>query len=826
MVNINLFLALSLLFILPTAWGALGYTTITQKKISDTFLGCVVKGWSLGILGWSLFCLVAFYFNSTIWALGGAYVAAGLCFFKLSYVKYRVYDDIYLSRLKENFGLLFVLLVLGFSGFIIGSYQDMSADTIDHIAFVQRAISLPFLSLDIYTLSSTDKLNLLVANYAYNSIHILYAFISALVNIDPIIFFFHAVAVMLPLFFLACLYVCQSFFKDNRLILFHSILILIFFAFFFNVARTTTYPNIFGFIISVVILSTCLKKIEFTSISNCQNKEVYFWCSVSSCLLFVHPQWWFYTGMGLFFFSIKILMLNHKKPYCKMVAMSAALLFLFSLPFALIKYAAYSSVVDDLGAILAGRYINDFYDFYGFNGYSPKNVFSWVDVTLLVICLSFVLFFSINKKNICNDFYKNYCFSVVIFFGALILLLFPPFFHLLSEFVTINLMVRLKPYFIDFWVFICCVLLLSFAVNSTFFRRFLAVINDKISLSARCFIVSTAFFGFLFTLLFFESSYLSIKRWVKSDKNYETIYGPLLSSVSGSNLKGLLDVIPSDAKVLSDLPGVVNLMGIEVVYPFLSFTEYDKQVQRDVATVLDVSTSENEFVSLLSKYNPDFVLISPRNSNVGWMKLDSYSSLNKKSQIYHKEANYFNKQWVLYEVDKTLLSQKVNNYIPQVKRVYESPLVDNDSRCFLPGSAITYNSDIDKTGWAGSDELLDLSWVSTSDSVLWLVKRLGWFYLEFKLSESRYVDDLDLIINNFSSSYNGLSEIRMYIGTDDNQWILNNTYKMEPYVGVKNFTFNVSANIVKIRLALKGKGNITLSEVRFLSKNCNSVVEK
>ena len=214
--------------------------------------------------------------------------------------------------------------------------------------------------------------------------------------------------------------------------------------------------------------------------------------------------------------------------------------------------------------------------------------------------------------------------------------------------------------------------------------------------------------------------------WLYSDRVYAQLYGPTLTQTMRSPvLRDLLSQIPPRSRVLTDNPNwLVAFRDVYVVNSVQGETRQGRFINKMVAPVFELESSQAEVLRRLRAlpYPPEYVLLSPRVSNLSWMKYDHAVPFKKLAEVTAPETTYFTNTFVLYRVD---LSSP-----PQVKTT--SVVTLPPAACKVRRIFPAYRSFPPPQGWSPKgDELYDGRWDHPQNALLWVPLKLAWFYIKF-----------------------------------------------------------------------------------------------
>lgn len=606
-------LGAALVVLLPLLGGSGIARLIPQGKgLSSSAIG-VGEVFSYGLVVWSICSSLGYLFSLTLYQL---LVLFGCLSLSILFYSNSRTSRKWGSSVDSTFGVTFTVASILFVSLIaVGAYDGYSSDSCIHLSYIQRALHLPELSLDVFQLTPEIDSPLLQGAYSYNSVHVLYAACSAISGMDPTAIWVFAAAYILVMFLYTGVSACQRITGCKYVSLVFLVLLLLFWGWIANPTRTFSYPNILGQLLYTTYISLLFFYLRSAFITKA---FCVFFCAASGSLLLVHPQWWLYALMTIVALSGYVFLIRTVRYE---VAFKLLTIFaLGSVTVVLLKWGAYGASQEQLSSFFDQRYAKVTYHVWGMLGFKPLSVLRWYHYIFLAPSLFLVA--RLFCKRIAGQkltFHGRDAVAVLLvaFFS---IVLFPPFTTLVTELATANFVKRILSYLVSWWGLVLVSILIVDSYNFLLKNRKCKGFR-QINSRYQYVVLFTAFIVLAYCLVFTDSSKMNVSSQLERENSLVSIYGPNIRRINASNLKALLDKIPRDAVVLSDMPKLAPMYrGAQSLGPVKNHSVAENDLQTKIDRLFTMETTSNEVNSLLSELNPDYILLSPKNINIAWMR--------------------------------------------------------------------------------------------------------------------------------------------------------------------------------------------------------------
>lgn len=805
-------LAATLPILLLLAGGAGYFALLPTSKNADFSVKNIGGMFACGIVVWSACATIGYLFSLKLSEILIIYALASLSLFLAAF---RFNRKIALSPPNLSSIVLFFAAFLVFLFLIlVGAHDNYSSDASIHLAYIQRALRLPEISLDLFQLTPTVKSPLLSGAYAYNVIHLLYAASAVISGFDPTQTWIFTAAYVSIVFIFTMVFAGTQVANHRNVSALIPLALLIYWGWVDNPTRTFSYPAIFGQILYIAYAGFLA---HYTRCAERSSALEITLAAISGALLLTHPQWWLYAGITAICASAYAMLLTGARfTRCLYVVL---LFIMGSAPIIIMKWGIYDQSRGLLPNFFDDRYANIIYSVWGMRSFNPISILNWYDWLFLFASVSVIakiLWRRVKKREVK---FSGSGFAAAMLISFFVILLVPPLTSIAIHFVTANIVLRILTYAVPIWG----VFLLSILV-STLFKKHWASVIERLGTKLSDFLVASTIVAAAICLpvsiFFLESSGFNYTKLRELDKRHESIYGPSIKTVNNSRLRGLLDAIPASATVLSDMSKLAPLYrGAQSVGPIKTHSGAELQLKKKIDRLFDAETDYETERLIMEELNPDFVLLSPINSNMSWMRnWDERPEFKLLSDVTDPSLGFGNNRYILYAYETGHITG--NAAKKQNNEKIESP------DCSSGSIKIPYEILTDMVPAGARRAASDLSVAFDGDdgeTVTWMLRAHSWFFLGLKLPYDEYeLAEVSLRMNNATSSYNSrLSDIAFFGKDVSGYWRLIEHIKPSGYreIGAQSWAVPICAlDLTDIRIAFRAKARVSVAEVALLGK--------
>lgn len=410
-----------------------------DRQLDLNFFGVTSISFSLGLAVWTWLTWVGFLIEINLFLLVGLFALISILLYVFLYLrKLQLVIPDHFKLDSYAVGLIASTSAIMIVYYFVGSFQDPSADSFGHLAFIRKVYETSVVSSDIFIASSQVPYNLGNAAYAYTTIYPLFAFLAEVFGIDPAVIWFHMPGVMLFIFISAFLFLAFSVLKEHKYVLVFALLLLLTWAVWGHGFRGVGYPNTLSFIMYLVVMGLMLAIPNRDHWGLRNSAGVVF---LASSMVLVHSQWW-----AFLFGSIGLMMLFQLVVRRFRPAFSTALILggiaLFSVPLLLTKTSFYQIISSELENILQYRYTDQLFfigDLYAFNLLEILSSQHFIWILFSIILLAVLLIRRIELNVI-----FEVAFSAFIVLMCAFIMINPVTVSIISELATTTVAARLR----------------------------------------------------------------------------------------------------------------------------------------------------------------------------------------------------------------------------------------------------------------------------------------------------------------------------------------------------------------------------------------------
>ena len=411
-----------------------------ESHLKVNIFGATAISFSLGLALWTWLTWIAYLLEFNLYVLLAVYLVSAIGFYALLYVnKMRIDLAQYFQLSGYEWGTFGAMLALMAVYYLVGSFQDPSADSFGHLAFIRKLMEQPIVSVEIFIASANVPYNLGNGAYAYTTIYPLIAAVSQIFSVDPALIWFHLPGVMAFVFISAFLFLAYSALNEKRYVLVFSLLLLLSWALWGHGLRGVGYPNTLSFIMYLVamgaVLGISIRQIQWSA------KFVSVLVFMSASMVLVHSQWWAFLFGTLGLWAIFNLVLRRYREALS-GGVVLALVGLFSLPLLFTKTSFYQIIASELENVLLYRYTEKLFyigNMYAFNLFETLNIQHF----LLIICALISLFFMMRRK-LKLEVVLGVAFSAFVVVAIALVMINPVLVPIISEFATTTIAARMR----------------------------------------------------------------------------------------------------------------------------------------------------------------------------------------------------------------------------------------------------------------------------------------------------------------------------------------------------------------------------------------------
>ena len=283
-----------------------------------------------------------------------------------------------------------------------------------------------------------------------------------------------------------------------------------------------------------------------------------------------------------------------------------------------------------------------------------------------------------------------------------------------------------------FYIFVCAILIVIKLIMK---RLEFRVDLQKLSSFARrkeMRIAWTAFLAYLAIFLLLPRSQLNMNHLADWNAVRNRLQGPSLEQIlSSEQLRRMFESIEDKSVILMDRPNRDVLQAFKDIYKVAATDERTgagKAFNEKITGILDYRTPVDEVLSGILQLSPDYLVLSPFRSHLGWMRFDNYPGAFKK--VFDERIDnidFLNRRYVVYKIDRMALSALAasgGDIRPQEPGEHEA--TSEGSRA-IPAS---FSSELDLTN--------EDQWNETSRRIVWEdYNPQPWYYFEYDL-QSEY----------------------------------------------------------------------------------------
>jgi hypothetical protein len=653
-----------------------GLLLATGVMRNSSVFATLAPAFLVGAAVWSWFTSAGYFCGMGYSGLGLLYVLVGLVAWGIGLERGGAYWTESIStgeRVIVLFGLLF-----GATLFFVGSYQDPSSDTLRHLALIRRIMAAPVLNDGIFVLSRNEPYDLLGAAYAYNSIHVLYAWVAELTASEPTRNFFHQPAITVILLLSAHYWLAQAITKNRRAASVYTLIVIFLWAllgFGLHRGRTLAYPESFAYVAYIAWSGFLLQLLQ-------DKPGPVGWslfCIITAGLMYVHSQWWLYAMLTLAVVIVWFLL--QRQGYMALVVLvvttvSSAL----SLPLLLLRMRNYAEISGQLGSMLRGYYDSRLYhwwDLYGFNPFAwPPSL--WIGTTSLWALGALFIWAAMRQRLATRGaMYVLPSFIALVFYAMWV----TPLTMLVAEAFTTTLAWRLfelvilwggmaifmgiygvREDFQRWWLtlsdncrrrllaiavfVVLLVLLLVPGIKTARQSFFYGANNASLLFLALSGLVACGLFArhvsrqlvsvsprgvegfllggqrtllvaaFLAVVLYGPGSSLAPWQLDNTDRQYAVEVGPLIEQVlDASDFQKLLHSLPEKSVVVTDQPSLIlAFRNIYIAGTVHGLTDKGHMLESQMVMLYAKETSAEQIYRTMVRLGADYIVFSPRNS--------------------------------------------------------------------------------------------------------------------------------------------------------------------------------------------------------------------
>jgi hypothetical protein len=392
----------------------------------------------LGLLVWAILAFIGYLMQVSLFLLMGGYVIFIVLLLLFSLLKRHSTSRIALNKFDPfDLTILLTVCLLVVVYYFIGAYQDPSADTFRHLAFIRKLADSGILNKDVFFVSSNVPYNLVNGTYAYEILYPLYAGVSKLFGVDPAIVWFHAPAVLIPILASAYYLLATRLFKNRQVALITLVLFLFFLAFVANGLRALGEPYFIALVGYLVFLASWVRASEQPDWKWGTLLLFSIW---GASLLLSHSQWWAYSLMTLAVLVAHHILRWEIRSGARVLVLMGGI-GLFSLPVFAFKGEFYGAISQNLGSVLGDRYEATVYkirDLFAFNPLKTFDISMWI---FLVIAIG-VIIVALRRNYHQADFGGS--FAALSIALITFVMLNPLLVPLISKLATINTVSRME----------------------------------------------------------------------------------------------------------------------------------------------------------------------------------------------------------------------------------------------------------------------------------------------------------------------------------------------------------------------------------------------
>ena len=300
MYTLSLITALALFALTPVVLGYLFRKSFLGQQSSRSCATIIAESFAIGFCIVAWLSLLGYALRLQLLWLGGLIILAAAILATTAFLhKGRVNSPP--GNKSSLFSVVFICaLILAIAYFFIGPYQDPSADTSRHAAFIMRLAKGGVLSDEVFRLSSLVPHNGLTANYGYNCTYPLFALLAKTFGLNSAEFYLRLPAFITPILLFTFYAFYRRFIGSHAAAITAVAALLILWAGGANSLRQIGYPYLFGLILYYTLLSISMRSLHDENDRLSIGKSVLLG-ALAAALLVIHNQWWaFYIGtLGL-----------------------------------------------------------------------------------------------------------------------------------------------------------------------------------------------------------------------------------------------------------------------------------------------------------------------------------------------------------------------------------------------------------------------------------------------------------------------------------------------------------------------------------------------
>jgi len=300
MYMLSLITALALFVLTPVVLGYLFRKSLLGKQSSRSYATVIAESFAIGFCIVAWLSLLGYALRLQLFWLGGLIILTAAILATTAILRRGRVN----SPLGGNSYIFVVVLVcaliLAFAYFFIGPYQDPSADTARHLAFIMRLAESGVLSDEVFRLSSLVPDNGLTANYGYNCTYPIFALLAKTFSLNSAEFYLRLPAFITPILLFTFYAFYRRFIGSHAAAITAVAALLTLWAGGANSLRQIGYPYLFGLILYYTLLSISMRSLNDENNRLSIGKSVLLG-ALAAALLVIHNQWWaFYIGtLGL-----------------------------------------------------------------------------------------------------------------------------------------------------------------------------------------------------------------------------------------------------------------------------------------------------------------------------------------------------------------------------------------------------------------------------------------------------------------------------------------------------------------------------------------------
>ena len=444
---LTIFAIISFVFLLVAS----GYPILRiwlGNQFELNIFGLTAISFAFGLALWTWLTWVGYLVEVNLFLLVGIFLLASLLSYTALYLKkIPLFNSAHFRLERSEWGLLGATFLLMLVYYIVGSFQDPSADSFGHLAFIRKIYEQSIVSVDIFIASSNVPYNLGNGAYAYTAIYPLFAFLAKVFGLDPSAIWLHLPATMSFIYISAVLFLASVILKDRKHVLLFAFFLLISWAMWGHGFRGVGYPNTLSFIMYLVAMGLILaipSKFGWTP------KYILGVVILGASMVLVHSQWWaFLVGsIGLLAFFQIVTRRFHPAINAGIVLGAIGIV---SLPLLITKTGFYQIISSELESVLLYRYTEKLFYIGSFYAFNLVEVLTSQHFLIIATSMAFLITLLIRKIEL-ERVYET-AFSAFFVLAIALIMINPIAVPIISEIATTTIAARMRNMIRDWGLF-------------------------------------------------------------------------------------------------------------------------------------------------------------------------------------------------------------------------------------------------------------------------------------------------------------------------------------------------------------------------------------